>query len=205
MEYWINYNLDFLRGKRKETFYHGPLDNETKPLLNKLILVNKNGFFSLEGQPGICEEKFIDETWTDENGKKRGNWFYKVEQKSYIKGVVENNEKTKKLKTYLKYHPEIYVMWLNGQTESRASNKFYTNFPTPFYNVTRDKTKKKGLLKRWTKWRNYTNIHNDVVNEEVLLEYPVLAKGICFVIAMKEKCTDRSVEDILLEFYDKYK
>jgi hypothetical protein len=201
-EHCIKYNLEFLTGKRKETFYHGPLDDETLPLLGKLIRVNKHGFFSVEGQPGTCTEGFTDKTWIDERGKKKGNWFYKIHQKSYIRGVAENTEITKKLKNYLKSHPEVYVMWLNGQSESRAKNKFYSNFPTGIYNVSKDKHKRKGLLKTWSKWRFHTNISDESVEETLLNDYPVLAKGVFFVIAFKEFCTERSVEDVLLEFYE---
>lgn len=47
-------NIDFLQGKQNETFYHGaPIDGETNLILDKLIQLNSNGFFTNNSQPYV--------------------------------------------------------------------------------------------------------------------------------------------------------
>jgi len=51
-----NTNLDFLQGKQNETFYHlGPINEETNTILNELIQLNSNGFFTTNSQPYVNE------------------------------------------------------------------------------------------------------------------------------------------------------
>ena len=47
-------NIDFLQGKQNETFYHSaPINEETNLILDKLIHLNYNGFFTNDSQPYI--------------------------------------------------------------------------------------------------------------------------------------------------------
>lgn len=198
--FYINYNIDFLTGRKKDTFYHGPLEEETFPLLNKLIRINNYGFFSTSGQPGEIVKGFTKNTWIS-NGKKMGNWYYEIVKKSYISGIAENNEITKKLKRFLKDHPEVYVRWTNGLTDSMAKNRFYSNFPDDRYNVTKQRHKKK-FSNTWSKWDFYTNIDIRYHKDLIYADHTTLAQGVFFDIAMKEYNTERTVEDVLLDFYE---
>lgn len=47
-------NIYFLQGKQDKTFYHGaPIDSETNLILNELIQLNSNGFFTTDSQPYV--------------------------------------------------------------------------------------------------------------------------------------------------------
>lgn len=72
-------NLAFLRGEITRTPYHlGPVSEETRPLLDKLIRINAHGFVSTNGQPGNLR--------TGYNAKQK--WYYAIRQKPYITGFL---------------------------------------------------------------------------------------------------------------------
>ena len=42
----------------------GPVDDETLPLLKNLIELHKNGIYTIEGQPALCEYgTYVDKEW----------------------------------------------------------------------------------------------------------------------------------------------
>lgn len=72
-------NLAFLRGEITRTPYHlGPVSEETRPLLDKLIRINAHGFVSTNGQPGDLK--------TGYSAKQK--WYYAIRQKPYITGFL---------------------------------------------------------------------------------------------------------------------
>lgn len=96
----IEYNIKFLKGEIKATFYHcGPTDPETEPLLPDLIKINKYGFFSDCGQPSLIKQ----EPFEHDAGK-----IYLLKQKSFISGYIENNSIGLKLINFLKNHSDVY-------------------------------------------------------------------------------------------------
>lgn len=189
----IEYNLKFLNGNLSETFYHGgPVDPETVPLLGKLKSINSFGFFTMEGQPSLCDDpKFVSNTWTI-NGKIQGNWWYKSEQKGYLAGFIEQSSNSKNLIKYLLQNDKVFI------NISRKDGGFFTNFPGT-YNVTRESTSK-SKDKGWSEWELYTNIQNEHRFDDFDLK--IFKDCLYIQICVKKYCED-SLEDILLDFYKK--
>ena len=188
----IQYNLKFLNGELDKTFYHGgPVDPETLPLLDKLKSINSLGFFTIAGQPSLCEgPTFISKT-KKVNGKTEGNFYYKSEQKSYLIGFIEKSESTKKLLLYLHKNDKVHI------SISNKDGKYISNFPGR-YNVTRESTRT-SEDKSWSKWRLYTNIQNEHSFDDN--DIKGLKDCLMITIAVKNYCED-SVEDILLNYYN---
>jgi hypothetical protein len=191
----IKYNLKFLNGELQETFYHsGPVDPETVPLLGKLKTINSFGFFSLEGQPSLCDKpKFVSKTWVNNAGEKQGNWWYKAEQKSYICGFIEESDKNENLLKYLLNNDKIYI------NISRKNGNYFTNFPGK-YNVTRESTSTVSQYDGWSKWILHSNIQDKHQFDDFNLQIFKNCLYIC--ISVKNYCKD-SVEDVLLDYYNK--
>jgi len=75
-------NIAFLKGIISETAYHGPLDDETIPLLSNLVKINENGFLTINSQPGEISEPYISPL---------DNMRYITEQKSSIEGFIHKS------------------------------------------------------------------------------------------------------------------
>lgn len=192
----IEYNLKFLNGDISYTFYHGgPVDSETIPLLDNLKLINRYGFVSTGGQPSLCTKpEFISKTW-QYNGETYGNWWVKLQQKSYICGYIEDTKKNKKLINFLFKHKKIYT------TVSKNNGWFISNLPKnpKLYNLTKSSTSKISPDEGWSEWTYETNTQNKY-NFEDYDDVPIINECIQVEIVVKHYCKD-SVEDVLLEYY----
>lgn len=129
--------IDFLEGECRETPWHfDTIDEETIPLVESLININKKGFITLSGQPGTCLGKTDIKT-----GEK-----YTEEQRGYIEGFIKNEkvkkfidnlEKTGKVIVYAERLDAIYLSEIKIEAENRipltveideTSKTDYTNF-----------------------------------------------------------------------------
>ena len=111
-------NIAFLKGILNGTpYHHGPIDDETIPLLSQLIQLNKKGFLSTNGQPGIISDFTVDGVYYQEN------------QKSYISGYIHKSL-SDKLQWFIQEKPFYMVIIEN-------KNKVYDSVPVYKYNLTR--------------------------------------------------------------------
>jgi hypothetical protein len=201
-------NIAFLQGEIGLTPYHlGPIASETQLILGNLIELNRKGFLSLEGQPGLCQYgEWIEKTWKDEYGKIAGNWFVDTEQKPYISGYLHKDL------------AEPLVKYLNSLKLVDKNRVYYNifNFDNSFdksnikenINLTRDKSYKtvdKKPLSRWI-WESNFRIENmskyfdefDGYNIQKELDKNYVK---CFIIINKY-CSKYNLEEILLDFFD---
>ena len=113
-------NIAFLKGILNGTpYHHGPIDDETIPLLSQLIKLNKKGFLSTNGQPGIISD-FISPL---------DGIYYQENQKSYISGYIHKSLSVK-LQWFIQEKP-FYMVIINNK------NKVYDSVPVYKYNLTR--------------------------------------------------------------------
>jgi hypothetical protein len=193
-EQLIEYNLKFLNGDLRKTFYHGgPVNEETLPLLDKLKAINSFGFFTMDGQPSLCIGPAFDSGTWDAYGIPQGNWWYKIEQKGYLVGFIEKSISNKNLIKHLLRNDKVHI------SIASKDGKYVTNFPnSEMYNVTRRSTRK-SESENWSKWLLFTNIPN----EHHFEEHNIKALDDCLFIkiAVKNYCED-SLEDILLNYYN---
>lgn len=119
----VDLNVRFLRGELTETPYHlGPVDDETIPLLSRLVRVNQLGFVSIAGQPAV------------RLSGKGGGHNYVIEQKSFIEGLLLKS-RAHCFINFMRHNKDVYVFVkdpLSGRT-------LFNNFPTENYLVKRIK------------------------------------------------------------------
>jgi hypothetical protein len=201
----IKYNLKFLNGQLKGTFYHDrPVNSETVPLLDKLKKINEFGFFTIEGQPSLCEgPTFISKTWKNAKGETEGNWWVKTQQIGYLVGFIQKTPKTRELFDYLSETDKVYF------GISSEDGKYVSNLPEgiEYYNVTRESTSKSKSA-NWSKWKNSTKMPNEHHFDDYDIE---VFKDCLFIeIALKKEYYEDflkdslkdSLEDILLKYYN---
>ena len=70
----LDYYVSFLKGEHEECPTHGPLDHETKCIIEPLIEINRSGFLTLDSQPATYKRR----------GDKR--W----RQHEYVYGITNN-------------------------------------------------------------------------------------------------------------------
>lgn len=76
----IEANVAFLEGRLLQTPYHlGPVDDETNPLLAELIVLNRSGFLTVNGQPNRSDVYFHSSTQ---------KWVA-VEQRPFLEGYMD--------------------------------------------------------------------------------------------------------------------
>lgn len=181
----IKYNIEFLTGKRINTFYYastngkGGLAKDTIPLLGKLVKINSHGYFTVNGQASDCTHP-------------------EIKQKSQLVGYLEQNNKTENLIEYLKSNDKLYF----AVTRLDKNNKTvsYSTFPNSDYDVT--------IQYDNNKWDVFNNIV-PITDYEDLYTFlgptasyiKILKKCLYLEIAVKEYCKD-SVEDELMKFYN---
>ena len=79
----VQHNLEFFNNRVEETTWHlGPLDAESRPLIDVLSEINKQGFLSVDSQPGLFE--------TSNNKPKSAIWAYQ-----YGPEIVRARKETK--------------------------------------------------------------------------------------------------------------
>jgi hypothetical protein len=191
----IDVNLKFLNGEIKNTYYHvRSVDEETIPLLDNLKFINLNGFYSISGQPGQIKHNIYSDYI---------NGYYDNEQKSYIRGFVDNNDpKTSLLIKELKKNDNIYY-----KISYYENKKIKTNIPNIEYidNVTRERN----VGKEWD-YNFGTNIWmgfpiDDYLNENYFPNiFNILKDSIQIIIWCKEYGPQCSVEEILISFINRY-
>jgi len=211
----LDTNILFLSGIIPMTFYHrGSIMEETVPLLPYLIKINKHGFFSTYSQMSLrLPEK---------------------EQNSYITGIIENNTKSNQLIKFLKSRYDIFFTISNFKTKSYISNfpKNIQNYSVTRikrpsssdvempsgdedcddyldkYNYLKELTEIWNNINEWDDYITILNKYDDFILTTAHYHPNILNmfnECIGIKIVCKEyDCECRTVEDILLEFYNNY-
>lgn len=201
----LNVNIKFLKGEIEQTLYHlAPVNEETIPLLDNLIRLNKLGYYTTGGQPALCE--YNEQVKIEPNVVQ----YYSMEQKPFIEGLIEKKI-VKKLTKFLKEQHDMYYLI------SYKNNKTETNIPfgDDMYNMTREKSHVDINMLKDEPWSEYTNIPNIYQETETFYdeayyhhnEYPNIVKLIdkCYhlIVVGKEYGKDIQLEERLLEFFTK--
>jgi hypothetical protein len=97
-------NIRFLKGELPMTPYHlGPIDEETVPLVKKLVEINRRGFLTVNGQPALRKITFLPKVGGDLGHRYPNGAWYCLEQRPYLEG----------------YLPKIYVdafrVWMESK------------------------------------------------------------------------------------------
>lgn len=202
-------NISFLKGLISETpYYLDKINDETIPLLDKLIKINSFGFISVGGQPALINDN--------------------LEQKSYIHGYLPK----KYMNVFDKYFEKqsVYYLIMDCQkpTEQIFDNGYkiincdtlINNFIVDYYNLTKvkyyeyaneyyDCSDRNMPLDATVIWSNLTNINafepdNHLHSFKKYDNIINILKDYVFIdIACFEYGTG-SVEDILLDFFLKF-
>ena len=199
----LELNIAYLNGEGVRPPYRQDdfVDEETIPLLPKLIRLNTRGFLSLDGQPALSEhaKKF--------RHKQTGQTAYKSTlQKSYICGVVPREVGAKLLK-FLEKRSSVYMSVYN-------MNPLYEmayNYPCRDYVLTRDRVCANKEDLELAAWHDGMTVPSLEVEDDLLIrpfqEYPPLydmLKNECVQVNIACKDFGRgSVEDLLLKFFTK--
>lgn len=221
----LDTNIKFLKGEIEETPYHGgPVDTETLPLLEDLVMLNEKGFFTVSSQPSMKTKVFVDKTWK-KNGIIQGNWWYESEQKSYVEGYIPKDQLSE-FQSFIKKTSECYyeVYIFEFRDVFPFANKFFPtcfpsykiintiyqdgNFPTNIsrYNVTREKCHKNEKQLDKTDWDYYTNCP---LRMEEYYDIPrgydnidnILVSNTCKIILCGKQYNEGSVIDTMKKFY----
>ena len=194
----INANVAYLQGHLDDTpYHHGKVDEETIPLLGDLVKLNRRGFVSVEGQPGVHELGFVKETWPCGNGlgKVCGNWWYEIDKKPYIVGLMQKVH-FPQFKKFMRSHSYSYHYMIEGSDVS--------TFPTDQFNLTRERVHKyKEALKR-VPWTDYTNVWfgegSRIRDFPADMQKMINKEAFCVLIA-GNTYNEGSTEKLLLDFY----
>ena len=204
----IDANIEFLENKIDDILYHGePVDDETKLLLDKLIMINQNGFLSIEGQPSmILYDKFISTTWKY-HGRICGSWYISKKQKSYISGFMECKYINKFIEFIKRYNN--YGCYIISNKKSMCKKRLlYTSINRPIVITVKKSNRnlKNLILSVWHDsricWYNYEAIdlfdkYQNIIN---------ILQQTCYLTIFAYKYgNEYSVEDLLLDFYKNFK
>lgn len=198
----LDLNVRYLRGEKIVTPYHfDSVDEETLPLLDRLVRINKAGFLSVEGQPAMKIR---------EHGTFWGNRTPKYTdtlQRSFIVGIVQCHIAAR-LAAFLRTQPVFFSM----------------NNIKPFFRIASTFPAERLVLTRWRactvqedlrneSWKDHTIYHprknSDTAIRDFLNfpeKYPRIAgmlerSGVHVVIACPSFGVG-SVEDVLLKFFE---
>jgi hypothetical protein len=203
----IDVNIGFLENKIDDILYHGgPVDDETKPLLDKLIMINKNGFMSVEGQPGIIlYDKFINSTWKY-RGDICGSWYVSKKQKSYISGFMEYKYINKFI-DFIKQNNNYGCYIISNKKSMCKKRLLYSSINRPHVITVEKKNYEIHdlIISDWHDsgvcWYNYDEI-------ELFDKYPniinILQQTCYLTIFAYKYGNEYSVEDLLLDFYKNF-
>lgn len=216
----LDANVAFLEGKLETTPYHyGPVDEETKPLLEDLIKLHSYGFFSVASQPSKKDkEEYVDKTWYI-HGEKQGNWWYTSEQIPCIEGYIPKTQIDEFYKFISKhrkdYYFEVYEFTRRKGTiltcfESYVETEYLRgNFPnhTKYYNITREKSHKDRNQLKNEHWEDYTNLPLRTNDYYDFTGYDnidnILIPNTYKIVICGKKYGEGTVIDLLLKFYTK--
>ena len=173
-------NIAFLKGILTRTPYHlAPISEETIPLLSSLVQLQKKGFLSVQGQPGVIENSKNDNT--------------QHKQKSYIVGYMHNSL-SEKLQSFIQGKPFYMVIIKNKKT-------VYNSLPQGKYNLTRivfdDSKQNQDFTNIWKdKHYPYEEFEGYTVNS-------LLKKDYVFVEVYSTVYGEGySTEQVLLDFFE---
>jgi hypothetical protein len=205
----IDANVQFLEGKIHRTPYHcAPVDDETLPMIDDLVKLNKLGCITITSQPAVDETYYKNQKWLQ------------LQQKSFLEGYMPISVLCpfiQFMSTYdQEYSYKIYTIkkisgikkWLYKLFNlSDIQVKLYLEHSKCVHeNLTRERRTEFGQNKitKFT-WINYTNIHQDSnmpYDFEGLpnIEPIVVEKMIKFFIYSNEY-NKGCVEKLLLKFF----
>jgi hypothetical protein len=165
-------NIDFLQGKQDETFYHlGPTNEETDSILNELIQLNSNGFFTTNSQP------YINKPDNKQISYLEFNLPYEITHKLLPELLLDNQ-------IYFSFH-----------SCSSSKHTWIDTFPSSRYNLT--KYKKDDKWYECTNWNKNSMIdeENKILEPEICILaqtysskniYNLLVDSVCIFITGKE-------------------
>jgi hypothetical protein len=195
-------NVRFLRGKLKETPYHGaPVDEETVPLLPKLIRINQLGFVSTQGHPADRESGRYKQS--NPFFKKGMREYYIYEQKSFIEGILLKS-RAASFVNFMRARKDVYTFVKDPLTGKTLLN----NFPTSDYHVGRSKVfaSPSGHTKMPWQLGISTRSDDSLDLAEEFHRYPEIQAMIvdkCVEVTMAgKKWSSGLVEDALLSYLD---
>lgn len=172
-------NIRFLKGEIDKTYYHlGPTDPETEPLLPALIKLNTLGFYSTNGQPGLIEE----------DNKRR----------ACITGFVRDHTTAVALIDFLETVPFLDYIYTLYKPKTLSSSFPADTVSVDLTNEYHEDTKE---------WKIYSNMGVEWHFEDDLSDMPnvdkLLKKAGSFFICHKQYGAHESIEDTLLQFFEK--
>lgn len=182
-------NIDFLQGKQDETFYHlGPTDEETDSILNELIKLNSNGFFTTDSQP------YVNKPDNKQISYLQFNLPYEIAHKLLPVLLIDNH-------IYFSYHScsSSKPIWIDTFTSSR-------------YNLT--KYIKNDKWYECTNWNKDCMIdeENKILESEICINaltdiseniYNLLVDSVCIFITGKEYDVEFCATNKLIELAKK--
>lgn len=199
----IDLNVRYLRGEKIYTPYHGDgVDEETIPLLTKLVKLNQQGFLSTEGQPTERERRWVrpGETgsWGIKSPQYTDTW-----QKSYIRGIIPCTV-AQPLAAFLETKPVYFEMFRVKPLEI-----IYDTFPTERYVLTKWRASTREADLAFQPFKEHTvrqPIADPMYSQtHYFRKYPHIVKFLeddCVEVSVAARqFGEGSVEDVLLEFY----
>ena len=184
-----NTNINFLQGKQNETFYHlGSINDETNSIVDKLIQLNSNEFFTTNSQPYVNEPD--------------------NKQISYIEFNLP-------YKSAYKLLPELLLddqIYFSFHSCSCSKPAWFDNFPSQMYNLTKYMKNKK--WHKCTNWNKYCMIDNEnkILESEICIIaqhysseniYNLLIDSVCIFITGKEYNIEFCATNKLIELAKK--
>lgn len=194
----IKTNILFIKGILKTSPYHqGPLDVDSVPLIDKLVLLHKYGLFTTEGQSASC----IHKTYIPKTKK-----YVNIEQKPYLCFLMRNNNTNWHFIHKHLFHNNLLVVM---GTDLTKQGHYFHNITDSKYNVTREQTDENKEQLQSNPWRMYTNFHpnypaNDIIDMMSGDEnkyhnlIPIYTQCIYVSVAMKEYCKG-DLEQLILD------
>lgn len=181
-------NIAYLKGDLYCTPYHlGPLDEEMHPLRNDLILLNKNGFINVYGEPF--------EEWN----KMEDGEMLQSHSKSCIDGYVNKKFKKKLIDILTNNQDFLYLI----QEDVDGVNLVQHNFPSNECILSRGREGAPETVNEMP-WSTFSSVHVDTFTDnkhevgESFENYPELAqlfkKSMIFVVVIYNKWPDEVTE-----------
>ena len=211
MEELFYCNKEFIKNNLTESFYHyGRLAIDSRPLANNLLELHDRGVFTYDGQGSVMiYDKWINNKWTNFDGKKCGRWFTSIEQKPYLDCII----KKKYANNLLKYLEKINKDLLDDKIKYIicGEKETVTNIDEIIYNITRSKTYKKLSQKNTAEWYYGTNLHkNNSFRDSLCIFdmydelYDIISNNyVVLNLATENYGSNIILEKILLDFFNK--
>jgi hypothetical protein len=135
--------LEFLKGKIISTNYHyGPLNKESKKIINELIKMNESGFITISSQPGeIIESR---------------------RQRGYVCGLIKKNKYDKFIKLMYEISSHIYIRHTHDDSLISSLSRIGT-YPEWFWISEGDNNKYTHVINKTYPFEYF--IHTDIYDE----------------------------------------